>query len=1315
MAAESKQVVTTLTIDARGASAGSAEYARAMQAAQAAADRTIDTSRKAQQAIEKQTTVMTGGAASVQGLARQWDRLAGSVDPAIKAEQRHQAALVLANRAVTQLGVSQTEAMRIANLAGEAAKKNTAANDNLARSMSFLQGQMDGFAGRAGTVGQALGVLGPVGIAVAASLGLAAIAMHELVTRSNELSDKADKMVNFAETTGLSTTALQALNKAAAEVGISSEMVGSSVERFTVQMEKLRRGSGDLFDGLNRIAPELTDQLALTRNVAEAWDVLAKAYKRAGDQETRNALARATFGRTGIGFGRVLGVSDAAGGLQPLMDGMNKVDLLQKEQLKHWAELQSKINAASKAAQDNIASIFATDVLHAELRFYETFLGLSRDAKEFKTGPGWDIFVAGLKGLPIIGALANLIPGRSRGEAEGPPMPAGDSFSDRFGGFGSGRGVTKPEFDVAREKQRIAILGEAATATEKLKLKIAELKIAAGEMVGGDEALRRATAALNEEFKVNRMSDAVSALGSAATVTEQYDLKVAQLTQKLHQGAISQQTFNRSVAGLKDDFALDRLRDGIAAIGELATETDRYNLRVAELSQQLKQGRISQDQFNKGLIAADPIFKQLKDSADTFFQSMVSNLSQGKSGADALAGSLQAVGQQLSANLAKKATEDLIAGTLSMDPATLAKGGAEAIAAITIGALQGDATKRKQREKDFEDAQKAWADLSVQVGDFTRELRGQGRTGLGGALEDARRKAQDFANAAHKAGEGHADLQKALDEFAQRKAKEFIASFDVMVEAMDMGLGSNSPAVKGAEHIREIGSALKAFIDDTYLIAGNSAAYDKAVGSARAYAVTLLSEEETLSKVQERLLQLRGASEQLYGTLQDLGMSATDAAAAINMGLTKELDKLRSDFAKDVSAKLNDALGQGYLNDLDALISESVGLFRDAQSLGADPTLIGRYFAVQAQKIVDGAGLVGDSFNELIHVFPELAGVVVESTDAMAQQINELGRTIRQFLTDLRTGPSSPLSPQGRLAAAQGAFSKDLTAAQGGDVAAMGNITKSASTLIEAARGFYASSGPFQAIFNQVTSALETLSAPKVTDPVVEQLQAANSSLQSIKLLQDLTAGISSSIDVSSRNIGQQAEDLATWQGSNYFGPMKDYLAQIATNTLLTGAPAAPPEKSFEWWNPFTWFNEGGIVGRYAPGGIVGNGIWNQDSVRARFAGGGDVMLAGGEGVLTAPAARAIGGGPTVDFINRNRTLPSSGANDNGALVSELRALRAEVAALRAEQRMGLAQTAQSSMDGADMVAGAVSQAGRSQAREMRAAEGKKAAKRAAG
>lgn len=84
-------------------------------------------------------------------------------------------------------------------------------------------------------------------------------------------------------------------------------------------------------------------------------------------------------------------------------------------------------------------------------------------------------------------------------------------------------------------------------------------------------------------------------------------------------------------------------------------------------------------------------------------------------------------------------------------------------------------------------------------------------------------------------------------------------------------------------------------------------------------------------------------------------------------------------------------------------------------------------------------------------------------------------RNLREFVDGLRAGAQSPLSPEARLAAAQSQYNAQLALAQGGNRDAANSLTKYASDLIDAARGFHASSAGFQAIFNQVTAQLTAL------------------------------------------------------------------------------------------------------------------------------------------------------------------------------------------------------------------------------------------------
>lgn len=95
--------------------------------------------------------------------------------------------------------------------------------------------------------------------------------------------------------------------------------------------------------------------------------------------------------------------------------------------------------------------------------------------------------------------------------------------------------------------------------------------------------------------------------------------------------------------------------------------------------------------------------------------------------------------------------------------------------------------------------------------------------------------------------------------------------------------------------------------------------------------------------------------------------------------------------------------------------------------------------------------------------------------EAATQAFNTFARGIKEYLDGLQAGPSSNLSPAERLAAARGQFDAQLQAARGGDRDALNGITGYASTLLDASKGYNASSPAYQADLKRVTDALAAL------------------------------------------------------------------------------------------------------------------------------------------------------------------------------------------------------------------------------------------------
>lgn len=200
--------------------------------------------------------------------------------------------------------------------------------------------------------------------------------------------------------------------------------------------------------------------------------------------------------------------------------------------------------------------------------------------------------------------------------------------------------------------------------------------------------------------------------------------------------------------------------------------------------------------------------------------------------------------------------------------------------------------------------------------------------------------------------------------------------------------------------------------------------------------------------------------------IKDFAKKAADAEA--------DAAKQRMEQIADFDRSMNDLRGKGFLNDAIDLLDK----FNAFKSAGIGGAALGDFLSLGLQKIVDGADLAGSAFQDLLTLFPDMAGAVHESTKAIEEQIEaqrQFQKSIEDYLARLRGGPDSPLNPQARLAQTASDFQRQIGLAQGGDVGARSSITQYSDAYINAARDFYASAGPFRSIFDQVTSALTAL------------------------------------------------------------------------------------------------------------------------------------------------------------------------------------------------------------------------------------------------
>jgi hypothetical protein len=415
--------------------------------------------------------------------------------------------------------------------------------------------------------------------------------------------------------------------------------------------------------------------------------------------------------------------------------------------------------------------------------------------------------------------------------------------------------------------------------------------------------------------------------------------------------------------------------------------------------------------------------------------------------------------------------------------------------------------------------------------------------------------------------------------------------------------------------------------------------------------------------------------------------AGNEAVAALQVAHNAERLQIERDFFNAATDRMRDFADRTFaaINDASTLSGQLAAFDREAQR----------------QRLAEiKAG--GEAINELeTALAAERFSIIKRASDEFSAFINNLTRDLRSFMDELKSGGESPLAPSGRLAVARAAYQAQLGLAQGGDTAAASGITQYASGLLDAARAFHGSSPAFQAIFNQIESDLDAL--PDVLTgnaAIVAELRAANSNLGESISIQDQMKFF---VD----KLGEQDRALQMRTDADFHAPalsllkgQLDQLTVLAKKPPVIIVPPPPPEEDHEWYE---FDRMGGVVGRYAAGGMVGNGVWDRDSVVARYATGGGIMLAGGEFVTRAPSVNAQTL-PILEAINGGRfpmaaARIAAAANDNAGVFA---ALLEENRAMRRDINVALARLAQIGVDGSDRVVGAIGDSTRSAQRTAR-------------
>lgn len=773
----------------------------------------------------------------------------------------------------------------------------------------------------------------------AAALGVA------LLAGLNSWKNFALQLDDLAHAAGTTTQEMAKLQAVASFKGIGQQDFASGMEKFAAATYEAQTGTGELAKLLRANGQTVGDTAT---NIERVADLIKNA---GSDQQRLQLLQQAGLPAT-MEWVRLL--SQGADGIRKAKDAAAEFGGAANDQLvakarefdEAWNKAWTNFGLQAKNAVVGVSSLLDQ-------------LNQAGNALLSKLASG---------GLAEIGA--NLL-------KTGRGTPLSGDVNSLYGGLlsgGAGAGTTvdprQQEQALRIEQQYIQTLGELATVQQRVRME--EIAIAQARANGIDISKKEEAALLRLAAANARSADVqavVGALGSAATITEQYNAKLAQLVVLLDSGKLSFDEFNRAVSGLKLDNQITVLQERVSALGSFATDADKYALVQAQLNQKLQQGKIDQNTYNAALLQANPIFKSVSDAATDFTERLVEGLANGQSATAALQASLGQLGSSLIRMGSQNLIGNLFQGVSASGAQTGGLLGGGLTSMLGLGAAAGGpigaglalaagaaisffsqsqqkadqaAQAAAQAAQQLAEAQKQWASMAGQVSSWMAEWTTGFAGQLSRAIESARSQMQQFANAANQAHDpaGVAAVQQAFNVGVVRSIQEAI-------------------------------SALQHYGDEQ-------------------------------SEVARQIEDVNNRSTDLKNVLVEFGVAASDAAQIVDTQLNAALERLKTKFIDELAGKINDLVGAGWINQLNDLVSEVAQLRQDAAALGIQTSLIDTYYVLAAQKVIDSNELTGASFNAVANALGPLGSGLHEFTAEAEQAAEKLKRSAEQIASAIQ-------------------------------------------------------------------------------------------------------------------------------------------------------------------------------------------------------------------------------------------------------------------------------------------------------------------------
>ncbi|MEO3387317.1 phage tail length tape measure family protein, partial [Mesorhizobium sp. CAU 1741] len=238
--------------------------------------------------------------------------------------------------------------------------------------------------------------------------------------------------------------------------------------------------------------------------------------------------------------------------------------------------------------------------------------------------------------------------------------------------------------------------------------------------------------------------------------------------------------------------------------------------------------------------------------------------------------------------------------------------------------------------------------------------------------------------------------------------------------------------------IDEMGVVTEAAVDPNANLADQ---VERAQKAAQATALAMISGAEEFTAMEEAVQKINGTVAGMNTLLEDLGMSAEEAATAIDLHLNIAMAKLRDAYRDELNSSINDLSGFGFINEIMDAQDRYDERLQDAAVLGLDSGLALRELNLALADIVETSDLTQAQIDMLAAAFPAMAGLIetVAGKDAMQivqdaeaalrsayeEQRREIEATIsrlenftdriKEFRDEMRLSASSPLGQRDQM------------------------------------------------------------------------------------------------------------------------------------------------------------------------------------------------------------------------------------------------------------------------------------------------------------